>query len=125
METVKQFQKKYGTTAMFIAIALALVLIIMGQKEMAKGLVLGTLFSVINFVLMGESLQLRLGRSRRASTMVSFSLILLRFGLMAIPLIVSIRYNQYHIVATIVGLFMVQVVILTDAARLLMRSRQA
>ena len=125
METVKQFQKKYGTTAMFIAIALALVLIIMGQKEMAKGLVLGTLFSVINFVLMGESLQLRLGRSRRASTMVSFSLILLRFGLMAIPLIVSIRYNQYHIVTTIVGLFMVQVVILTDAARLLMRSRQA
>lgn len=125
METVKQFQKKYGTTAMFIAIALALVLIIIGQKEMAKGLVLGTLFSVINFVLMGESLQLRLGRSRRASTMVSFSLILLRFGLMAIPLIVSIRYNQYHIVTTIVGLFMVQVVILTDAARLLMRSRQA
>ena len=125
METVKQFQKKYGTTAMFIAIALALVLIIIGQKEMAKGLVLGTLFSVINFVLMGESLQLRLGRSRRASTMVSFSLILLRFGLMAIPLIISIRYNQYHIVTTIVGLFMVQVVILTDAARLLMRSRQA
>lgn len=110
---------------MFIAIALALVLIIIGQKEMAKGLVLGTLFSVINFVLMGESLQLRLGRSRRASTMVSFSLILLRFGLMAIPLIISIRYNQYHIVTTIVGLFMVQVVILTDAARLLMRSRQA
>lgn len=125
METVKHFQKKYGTTAMFIAIALALVLIIIGQKEMAKGLVLGTLFSVINFVLMGESLQLRLGRSRRASTMVSFSLILLRFGLMAIPLIVSIRYNQYHIVTTIVGLFMVQVVVLTDAARLLMRSRQA
>jgi hypothetical protein len=125
METVKHFQKKYGTTAMFIAIALALLLIIIGQKEMAKGLVLGTLFSVINFVLMGESLQLRLGRSRRASTMVSFSLILLRFGLMAIPLIVSIRYNQYHIVTTIVGLFMVQVVILTDAARLLMRSRQA
>jgi hypothetical protein len=124
METVKQFQKKYGTTAMFIAIALALVLIMIGQKEMAKGLVLGTLFSVVNFVLMGESLQLRLGRSRRASTMVSFSLILLRFGLMAIPLIVSIRYNQYHIVTTIAGLFSVQAVILTDAMRHLLRSRQ-
>jgi hypothetical protein len=124
MEAVKQLQKKYGSTAMFIAIVLALILIMLGYKEMAKGLVLGALFSVINFVLMGESLQSRLGRSRRGGTMVSFLLIFLRFGLMAIPLIVSIRYDQYHIVATIAGLFMVQAIILTDAAKQLLRSRQ-
>lgn len=125
METVKQLQKKYGTTAMFIAIALALALLAAGQKEMAKGLVLGTLFSVINFVLMGESLQLRFGRTRRSGTLVSLSLILLRFGLMAIPLIVAINYDQYHVVTTIAGLFTVQAVLLTDAARQLLRSRQA
>jgi hypothetical protein len=124
MENVKQLQKKYGTTAMLVAIILALVLISAGQKELAKGLVLGTLFSVINFMLMGESLQLRLGRTRRAGTVVSFGLIVLRFSLLAIPLIVSIRYHQYHIVTTITGLFMVQAVILTDAARQIMRSRQ-
>jgi hypothetical protein len=48
MENVKQLQKKYGTTAMLVAIILALVLIPAGQRELAKGLVLGTIFSVIN-----------------------------------------------------------------------------
>lgn len=125
METVKQLQKKYGSTAMLIAIVLALVLIMAGQNEMAKGLVLGTLFSIINFVLMGESLQHRFSRTRRSGTLRSFSLILLRFGLLAVPLIVSIFYDQYHIVTTVAGLFMVQAVILLDAARQMLCSRQA
>lgn len=125
MESVKQFQKKYGTTAMLVAIALASALIVAGQKELAKGLILGSLFSVINFVLMGESLQMRLDRTRRSGKVVSFLLILLRFSLMSIPVIVSIRYTQFHMVATVAGLFMVQAVILSDAAMQMMRSRQA
>ncbi|RJP41668.1 MAG: ATP synthase subunit I [Desulfobacteraceae bacterium] len=124
METVKQLQKKYGSMAMFIAIVLALALIMLGYKEMAKGLMLGSIFSVVNFVLMGESLQSRLGNPGRSGTMSFFSLMLARFGLMAVPLVVSIRYDQYHIVATIAGLFMVQAVILTDAAKRMMFSRQ-
>ncbi len=125
METVKQLQKKYGSTAMFIAIVLALAMIMLGYKEMAKGLVLGSLFSVINFVLMGESLQHRFSTTRRSGTLFSFLLIMLRFSLMAIPLIVSIRYDQYHIVATIAGLFTVQAVMLVDVTRRMLRSRQA
>ncbi len=110
---------------MLVAIALASALIVAGQKELAKGLILGSLFSVINFVLMGESLQMRLDRTRRSGKVVSFLLILLRFSLMSIPVIVSIRYTQFHMVATVAGLFMVQAVILSDAAMQMMRSRQA
>ena len=40
-------------------IILALAIIVTGQTALGKGLVLGTLFSVINFVLLGETLPLK------------------------------------------------------------------
>lgn len=96
---------------MFAAILVAMVLILAGQKEMAKGLILGTLFSVINFVLMSETLQYRLGHNRSRNTFVALLLIVIRFGLLAVPLIASIHFDQVHIVTTIIGIFMVQLAI--------------
>lgn len=117
METVKHLQKKYGSVAMLIAIVLALALIMAGQKEMAKGLVLGAIFSVINFVLLGESLHLRLGDNRKSSALSFFFFMGLRFGLMTVPIVVAMYYDQYHIVTTIAGIFMVQVVMLAEAIK--------
>ncbi len=107
-------QKKYGSRAMAVAIVVGLFFIAGGYKPLAKGLVLGSLFSVINFVIMGETLPSRLGKSRRGSFVASLGSIFFRYVLMAVPLIVAIRMEQVDLVTTVVGLFMIQVVILAD-----------
>ena len=65
MESAKQTQKKYGSRAIWIAIAIGLCFVLVGHKSVGKGLVLGTIFSVINFVLIGQFLPLRVGKSKR------------------------------------------------------------
>jgi len=56
MESVKQTQKRYGSRAIWIAIAVGFGFFLAGYKPMGKGLVLGAIFSVINFVLIGHAL---------------------------------------------------------------------
>jgi hypothetical protein len=114
MEAVRETQKKFGSRAMLTAIALGFVLILMGFKPMGKGLVLGTCFSILNFVLIGEMLPLRLGRSQRRTFLFSMSSIFVRYTILAIPLIVAFYYEQFHLGGVIAGLFMIQFVILTD-----------
>jgi hypothetical protein len=114
MDSVRQTQKKYGSRAMTIAIVAALVFIMIGHKPVAKGLVLGTLFSVINFVLMGQTLSLRLSQSKSKSSLLSLISIGVRYALMAVPLIMAVKMEQLNIAAVIGGLFMIQLVILSD-----------
>jgi len=119
MEVLKQTQKKYATRALILAIITGLLFILMGQKSMGKGLVLGTIFSVLNFILMGQSIALKLGRSKAKTFSIVLGSIFFRYLLLAIPLIVAIRFEQFHIVAAAVGIFMIQLVILADHIRTL------
>lgn len=114
MESVQQTQKKYCSLAMMAAILIGLVMILAGQKPVGKGLILGTLFSVVNFVLMGETLPVKMGGSRQKAFFFSLGSIVLRYVLMAIPLFLAIKMDQFNLVASICGLFMVQLMILAD-----------
>ncbi len=67
METIRETQKKYCSQAMLAAIFVGLVFILMGQNAVGKGLILGTFFSIINFILMGEAIPLKAGKSRGKS----------------------------------------------------------
>jgi len=96
------------------AIFIGFALILAGYKPEAKGLILGGLFSVINFVLIGETLPLRMGKSRRSVFVISITSIFFRFSLMAIPLIAAIKYEQFNVFAVIPGLLMIQIIILVD-----------
>ena len=124
MEAVRELRKKYCPTALFVAIVAGLIMILLGHRELARGLVLGTLFSILNFVMMGLSIQLRMQKTRSTSTAVAMLLVIMRFGLLAVPLIVAISYDKYHILGAIVGIFMVQAVILTEALGKTIISRQ-
>ena len=54
-------------------------------------------------------------RVRRAATFfLSLGSIFFRYALMALPIIVAIKFEQFNLVAAIVGLFMIQFVILAD-----------
>lgn len=114
MEPIREIQKRYCSRAMIVAIMAGFGLILAGQKPLGKGLVLGTLFSAINFVLMGETLPHRIRKSRGASFGRSLASVGLRYLLLAVPLGMAIRSDQYHVAAVAVGLFMIQLMILAD-----------
>lgn len=114
MEAVKQTQKKYGSRAVWIAIIIGLCFFLAGQKSVGKGLILGTIFSVANFILIGQTLPLRIGRSKRKTFFLSLGSIFFRYALMALPILVAVKFEQFNLVAAIVGLFMIQFVILAD-----------
>ena len=124
MEPVKQAQKKYGSYAMVVAIVAGFIFILAGHKPIGKGLVLGTIFSVINFILIGQSLPSRLSQSKRKAFALSLGSIVFRFALLALPLILAVKYKQFNLPATVAGIFMIQLVILADYLVNLLSSRE-
>jgi len=114
MDSVRELQKKYCSRAMATAIVVALILIVADLKPAGKGLVLGTIFSILNFIIMGETLGLRIGKTPGKVYLLSFGSIIFRYVLLAVPLIAAIKYEQFNIFAAICGIFMIQLMILTD-----------
>lgn len=96
------------------AIVVAFILILSGIKPFGKGLVLGTIFSIINFIVMGETLTQKINKTRGKIFLLSLGSILFRYMLLAVPLIVAIKFIQFNVIATICGIFMVQFIIITD-----------
>lgn len=99
---------------MMAAIFIGLVFVLIGQKPVTKGLILGSLFSIFNFILMGETLPMKMGKTREKTFVYSMGSILFRYLLMAVPLFLAIKMEQFNLVASICGLFMVQLMILVD-----------
>lgn len=99
---------------MVAAIIIGFFFILVGLKPIGKGLVLGTVFSTINFIIMGETLALRINKTRGKIFLLSFGSLLFRYMLLAVPLILAIKFKQYNIIAAICGIFMVHLAILTD-----------
>lgn len=114
MESVRETQKRYCSGAMIAAVLIGLALILFGRDAIGRGLILGTFFSIVNFVIIGETLSWRNGKSQRQTFGISLGSIAVRFALMAAPLFVAIKYDRFNLIATIVGLFMVQLAILAD-----------
>lgn len=114
MIPVRDVQKKYCSRAMILAIVVGGVFFLIGRTEFMKGLILGTLFSIVNFVLMGESLPHRLNKSRSKVFIVVLGSIALRYTLLAVPLILALKFEQYHFIAAVIGVFMIQIVIFIE-----------
>jgi hypothetical protein len=107
-------QKRIGARALTIAVLLAVITILSGHKELGKGLVLGTLFSILNFILMAEFLPRRLSAERRRASLFAFGSIFLRYSLLACPLILAAKSAAFSFATTAIGLFMVPLVALID-----------
>ncbi len=113
-EIIRETQRKYCSRAMAVAIVFGLLLILTGHKGFGKGLVLGTIFSVLNFILMGEALPLKIGKSTGKTYFWSFFSVCIRYILLAIPLVLAVKLEQIELLTTVLGIFMVQLVILVD-----------
>ena len=114
MEGVRQTQKRYCSTAITVAIFAGFLFILAGQKPVGKGLILGTVFSIINFILMGETLPLRIGKSKGKTFLVALGSIYFRYIILAMPLIMAIKFEQFNLFAVITGIFLVQFFIIVD-----------
>ena len=114
MEKVREAQKKYCSRAMMAAIAIGFLFMLAGYLPITKGLILGTLFSVLNFVLIGETLPFRIGKTKGKTFFISLGSILFRYALLAIPLFLAVKFKQFNLIAAVCGLFAVQIVILAD-----------
>jgi hypothetical protein len=120
-KSLRQVQQRYCVTALSIATIAAVVFILAGYHAIGKGLLLGTFFSMANFTLMAILLPLQFNPQQNKSTVLSLGSILIRFGLMAVPLIVALKSPRVELSAAVVGLFGVQIVILGDHLWTLMR----
>jgi hypothetical protein len=115
MNAIRETQKKYCSRALTAAILIAFAFVLAAQKPIAKGLIAGTLASILNFILIGEALPTRILQSSRIkSTVFSFGSILFRFALMGIPIYLGITSKDFNLFAVVIGVFMVQVMILLD-----------
>ena len=97
---------------MLVALAIAGILILFDYKPIAKGLILGTIFSIINFIIMGLMLPARLHKVPRKTFWVSFGGIWFRYLIQVIPLIIAFYVDSLNFFATAAGLFMIQFIIL-------------
>ena len=125
METLRETEKLYCSITMGIAVAAGILCFMLEFTPIGKGLILGSIFSALNFILMGESLHLRIGTSRKKAAGISFLLLFLRYALLAIPLALSIKMPEFDMVSTIIGLFSIQLVIMTEhlSRHVIMRTR--
>ncbi len=114
IESVRETQKKYCSRAVVTAIFAGLFLIAGDYRTIGKGLVLGTLFSVINFILIGETIPLRLGKIKSQTMAVALGSIVFRYALLVLPLILAAKLEQLNFAATVCGIFMVQMMIIAD-----------
>ena len=114
MESIRQTQKKYCSRAIMAAILAGLVFILAGQQPIGKGLILGTIFSIINFIVMGEMLPLKIGKSKNKTFFFSLASIFSRYILLAIPLLIAVKFDQYNLISVVIGIFMVQFFILAE-----------
>jgi hypothetical protein len=96
------------------ALVVALIFLFIQEKDIAKGLLLGTCFSILNFFLLGKSIPLTLGKSRSKAGFIGFTSLLTRYIILAIPLIVAVKSASFNFAAVAIGIFAVQIVTLVD-----------
>ena len=99
-------------TALGLSFAVALVALILGELSFAKGFVLGSLFSILNFLLMKRGLLRRLGMNPKRVGVEAFFSLIFRYALLAIPLIVAIKVAQINVIGACIGIFNIQLSIL-------------
>lgn len=113
-QPLKQVQQRYVVMVLLIAVTVAALLMAGGYRSLGKGLVLGVIFSAMNFTLMALLLPYQFSPQRRKNTFVSLGSIVLRYGVMAIPLVICLNSAQFALSTVVIGLFGIQLVILGD-----------
>lgn len=109
-----QLKKRICSHTLKAVLVLAVFFLIIQENAIAKGLVLGTLCSLINFMLLGVSVPMTIRHTRYRAGLIGLVSILARYILLAIPLIMGIKLESFNFVAVVIGVFAVQIVTLIE-----------
>lgn len=107
-----RMQKRICSWAMTSALILAILFMLVHENAIAKGLLLGTFFSIINFILMGRTVPMTFGQSRSKAGLIGLVSILSRYIVLAIPMIMAMKFSAFNFIAVVIGIFAVQIVTL-------------
>ena len=111
---VSEVKKKICIKALVLTLVASIFFILLNERPIVKGLALGSLFSMINFLLLGESIPLALGKTRMKAGMIGLASILVRFSVLAFPLWVGLKSPSFNFAAVVAGIFSIQVVTLVE-----------
>ena len=117
-------QKTFCSQALLAAIVIALMLLAVDAKPMAKGVVLGTLFSILNFIMIAIALPIQIDPSRRKTFVLSLGSVCARYLLLGLPLAIAVKVDTFDFYATATGLFAVQGVIIFHHLKKLIFKKQ-
>jgi len=110
--STRQLRERLCGITLFMGALISIGAFSIGNIPVSKGFMLGTCFSVINFILLSASLPLSLGKDRKGASAVYLGSIFLRYGILAIPIIIAIKSTQFDLVSTICGIFSIQIVLI-------------
>ena len=94
-QPIRETLQRYCSIVMITAVVAGGIMILLDLRPMGKGFILGAIFSVINFTLMATALPMNIGSGRKKAFLFSLGSIHLRFALMAVPLVISFKYDQF------------------------------
>lgn len=114
METLIKFKRSLTWQILVTAAAVAAGMILFGWIPAAKGFVLGSFFSLINFHLMVRQAPGKLHDDHKVASAKSFVGLVLRLGVLALPLYLASRSSELSLVWTAVGIFNLQISIILN-----------
>ena len=112
MEELIKFRKTVILQILVTAALVAAVTVLLGYRAAAKGFVLGSLFSLVNFLFMFRHTAGRVGDSRKAASGKSFLSMIIRMALLAVPLYVAMVRPEIDLIWAVAGILNLQISIL-------------
>ena len=116
MNPIKGLETKLIKVAFLLAVILVIVLLLLRQYNIAIGLLAGTMVSIVNFKLLAKDIIKK--TSVKGGGKLFFRITggyILRYGLMAIVLIIAAKKDIYYFAGAAVGLFAIRAAIFIDA----------
>lgn len=115
MAVIDTLQRRYCTRALAVAVVLGLATHLAGWPAASRGLLVGSLFSVLNFILLGKELARHLDDAPQRGRVPKRIARVGRYLLGAVPVVLAIRLPAVDLPATVAGMFMVPLTILLEA----------
>jgi len=108
MEQLGSFKKTIVFQILVTAVLVSAAAVFLGFVSVAKGFALGSIFSLVNFLIMVQQAPKRLGKKTGRAGWENFMGLLLRMIILGLPLFLAIRFPAFNLIATVVGIFNLQ-----------------
>lgn len=112
MEKFLSFKKTIVFQILVTAVLVSAAAVFLGFVSVAKGFALGSIFSLVNFLIMAQQAPKRLGKKTGRAGWENFLSLLLRLTVLGLPLFLAIRFSAFNLIATVIGIFNLQFSIL-------------